>query len=310
MPTRQLPALQKFRPWQVFLLVLISVFAVEAALMLVLPRFLPEKSSFGGTALWDACLLTAILAPLLWKLVVRPLRQLVETRQRLLAMALSAQENERGRIARDLHDSIGQGLTCLLVGLRAIEESSNDSQVQSQARELRRLGGETHDEIRRLARGLRPAVLDDAGLIPALERFFDDVRSIQGTEVLLELSCPDSSRLPTDVETSLYRIAQEAVNNAVRHGAASRIRAELQCDARRVKLIVEDNGCGFDMNTEQAASDSDPSFGLSSIRERAWLVGGQATVQSSPGSGSRLTIEIPLCSEDSTHAKNARLRSG
>lgn len=295
MPHRELPALQKFRPWRVFLLVLVTVFTVEAAVMFVLPVLLPANSSFGSAALWDACLLTFILAPLLWKLAVQPLRQLAESRQRLLALALSAQETERGRIARDLHDGIGQGLTCMLVGLRAIEESSTDGQVQSQVRELRRLGGETHDEIRRLARGLRPAVLDDAGLIPALERFLEDVRSIQDVEASLELACPDDSRLPTDVETTLYRIAQEAVTNAIRHGAASRIRLIIRCHGDTVTLVVEDNGCGFDSTVERPKDDGDDEFfGLSSIRERAWLVGGQATIQSSPGAGSSVTINIPL----------------
>lgn len=295
MPHRELPALQKFRPWRVFLLVLVIVFTVEAAVMFVLPVLLPANSSFGSAALWDACLLTVILAPLLWKLAVQPLRQLAESRQRLLALALSAQETERGRIARDLHDGIGQGLTCMLVGLRAIEESSTDGQVQSQVRELRRLGGETHDEIRRLARGLRPAVLDDAGLIPALERFLEDVRSIQDVEASLELACPDDSRLPTDVETTLYRIAQEAVTNAIRHGAASRIRLIIRCRGDTVTLVVEDNGCGFDSTDKRPKDDGgDEFFGLSSIRERAWLVGGQATIQSSPGAGSSVTINIPL----------------
>ncbi len=294
MPHRELPALQKFRPWRVFLLVLVTVFTVEAAVMFVLPVLLPANSSFGSAALWDACLLTIILAPLLWKLAVQPLRQLAESRQRLLALALSAQETERGRIARDLHDGIGQGLTCMLVGLRAIEESSTDGQVQTQVRELRRLGGETHDEIRRLARGLRPAVLDDAGLIPALERFLEDVRSIQDVEASLELACPDDSRLPTDVETTLYRIAQEAVTNAIRHGAASRIRLIIRCHGDTVTLVVEDNGCGFDSTVERPKDDGDGFFGLSSIRERAWLVGGQANIQSSPGAGSSVTINIPL----------------
>jgi len=296
MPHRELSALQKSRPWRVFLLVLVTVFAVEMAVMFVLPLLLPANSSFGSAALWDACLLTVILAPLLWKLVVQPLRQLAESRQRLLGLALAAQETERGRIARDLHDGIGQGLTCILVGLRAIEESSTDSQVQAKVRELRRLGGDTHDEIRRMARGLRPTVLDDAGLIPALERFLEDVRSIQDVEASLELAGAVDSRLPVDVETTLYRIAQEAVSNAIRHGAASRIRLNLRCQDGAVTLVIEDNGSGFDSSAKQPNSDGDESFGLSSIRERAWLVGGQADIQSYPGAGSSLKIIIPLTS--------------
>jgi signal transduction histidine kinase len=307
MPHRELPALQKFRPWRVFLLVLVTVFTVEVSVMFVLQVLFPENSSFGSAALWDACLLTVILAPLLWKLAVQPLRQLAESRQRLLALALSAQETERGRIARDLHDGIGQGLTCMLVGLRAIEELSTESQVQLQARDLRRLGGETHDEIRRLARGLRPAVLDDAGLIPALERFLEDVRSIQDVVASLELFCDGCSRLPSDVETTLYRITQEAITNAVRHGAATKIGVILRCNQSEAILVVSDNGCGFDANAKLTPSEDDQSFGLSSIQERAWLIGGQAIVESSLGAGSRLTINIPLFPGEQKHVKDARL---
>ena len=124
-------------------------------------------------------------------------------------------------------------------------------------------------------------------------------------EISLKLSCPDNCRLPSDVETTLYRIAQEAVTNSVRHSAANNIRVGLRCDSDTVDLIVEDNGCGFDVN----AKLSDQSFGILSIRERAWLVGGQSIFHSTPGAGSRLTVHIPLSLADETNAKNPRLGS-
>lgn len=299
MPNRQLPSLHRFRPWPVFLLVLVTVFAVEATVMVALPYLLPQKSSFQAAALWDACLLTLTLAPLLWKLAVQPLRKLADERQQLLAWALSAQETERGRIARDLHDGIGQGLTGLLVGLRAIEESFSDEQLRSRIRELRRVGGETHDEIRRIARGLRPAVLDDLGLVPALERFLDDVQSIHKVDATLQCTCPESGRLPSDLETALYRIAQEGVANALRHGKASSVSIILSCDKSGVEMAVDDNGSGF--GTAAAPAPEETSFGLSSIRERAWLLGGRATFQSSHGTGSRLTVRIPRTHQDQRH---------
>ena len=151
-------------PRRLFLVVLGLIFGVEATVMLLLPVLLPKGASAPYTAIFDACLLTVMLAPLMWWLVIRPLRSLAETRTELLARVLSAQEEERGRIARDLHDGLGQSLTCLTVGLRAVEERSSDEAVRQHVQELRRIGSETHQEIRRLATGLRPSVLDDLGL--------------------------------------------------------------------------------------------------------------------------------------------------
>lgn len=305
MPNSLFAQTSPIRPWRLFGLVLTTVFAVEALVMIALPRLIPNVQGFAGAAVWDACLLTLTLAPLLWILVVRPLHRLAEGRQRLLAFALSAQETERGRIARDLHDGVGQGLTCLLVGLRAIEEMSNEPEVQGQARELRRLGGDAHEEIRRLARGLRPAALDEVGLVPALERLVEDVRSIQDLNAELHVAMPAEMRMPQAAETALYRIAQEALNNALRHAAAGKIRVDLRGEPGRVWLQVTDDGSGFDPHAAEASGDGELCFGLSSIRERAWLAGGTATIRSTPGAGSQLTVEIPLEPGGGQNGKNA-----
>ncbi len=294
MPQRILYALQKFHPGRQFSLLLLSIFGVEAVVMLLLPRILPQSSSLGFIALIDACLLTTLLAPVVWILVVRPLRRLAEMRQRLLALTLTAQEDERRRIARDLHDELGQSLTSLLVGLRAVEESSTEEAIRQQVRALRRIGSDTHEEIRRLARGLRPAVLDDVGLQPALERLVDDLCAIQDIDAQLEPCSPALPRLPGEIETTLYRIVQEATANATRHGGATQLRLSFSCTPDEVRLVIRDNGRGFDPGQVLQRTDSSAPFGLTNIFERAWLCGGDVLLQSTPGAGTTVEVRIPL----------------
>jgi signal transduction histidine kinase len=266
---------------------------VEAGVMLALPRLIPPDSNVTFTAVLDACLLTIGLAPLIWWLIVRPLQRVADFRHRMLALVLSAQEDER-RIARDLHDGLGQTLTSMQVGLRTIEESTSDDRLQSCLRDLRLIGAGAHDEIRRLARGLRPAVLDDVGLIPALQRLLEDVRTSHQIEVHLELDDIEKTRLRPDVETALYRISQEAIANTIRHGAASRIDVVLRCDSSRVELSIRDNGVGF-CPTNLASRHSEKSpFGLLSINERARLLGGNAWIESEVGAGAHVRVQLPV----------------
>ncbi len=282
------------KPWRLFLVVLGLIFAVESTVMFLLPVLLPKGESPTYTAMFDACLLTLMLAPLMWWLVIRPLRSLAETRTELLARVLSAQEEERGRIARDVHDGLGQSLTCLTVGLRAVEERSTDEEVRQHLQELRRIGSETHQEIRRLATGLRPSVLDDLGLAAALERYLDDLSKIQRVQTNLDVQHFGSARLPNAVETALYRIVQEATTNALRHGAATVIRLTARRTPKMVELEIRDNGCGFDPRAAFRRCGEAHSFGLCSMRERVDLLSGTLNVDSHPGAGTVVTVQIPL----------------
>jgi signal transduction histidine kinase len=294
MPTRHDLELGRIRPLRLFLVILFVLFTIETLVMFGLPYLTPADSTVTFGAIIDACLLTIVLAPLLWFLIVKPLQKLAATRQRLLAIALSAQENERRRIARDLHDSLGQALTSLMVGLRTIEESSADEQVKSHIRELRRVGSDTHEEVRRLARGLRPAILDDMGLIPALERYLEDQSSAHHIEIKLESACQNQSRLPEGVETAVFRIVQEATTNAIRHGKAKHLRVNLSCNAGQLRIEIDDDGCGFDATSALKNDEANSPFGLLSIHERACLLGGEAKINSRPGSGTNIRVEIPL----------------
>lgn len=294
MPTRQNLELGKIQPLRLFVIILFLLFTLEIIVMLVLPYLTPANSASVYGAFIDAFLLTGVLAPLLWYLIIKPLQKLAATRQRLLALTLSAQENERGRIARDLHDSLGQALTSLMIGLRTIEESSTDQHVQSQAQELRRIGSDTHNEVRRLARGLRPAVLDDLGLVPALERYVEDVGSSHQISAVFQHECPESVALNESVQTAIYRIVQEAATNAVRHGKAKSLQVKMRCNDHQLHLDILDDGLGFDVATAMKSNRANNPFGLLSIHERASLLGGNAFINSGLGQGTHVRVQIPL----------------
>ncbi len=282
------------RPWRLLLVVLVSVFVLEATVMFVLPLLLPARSGFIVEAMIDALLLTIMLAPVLWLLVVQPLQVLVDVRTQLLRRVLTTQEDERGRIARDLHDGLGQSLTSLLVGLRAVEEISTEPQVRQQLDELRRIGGETHEEIRRLARGLRPAVLDDVGLAAAIDRLCADVEQASGGRVRVWFEYDESHRLPPAVETACFRIVQEALANAIRHGNSSEIQVQLDVASGEVGLSVRDNGSGSPAASRPSPADTRDPFRLWTIRERVALLGGSMQIELPTAGGTCVTCRIPV----------------
>ncbi len=310
MPDRHQLAFATFRPRQVFASILATVFVTEILTMLALLGSFVEAERPLTLAVCNAGLSTFVLAPALWYLVVRPLEQLAFVRQHLLQMAMSAQEEERRRIARDLHDGLGQSLTGLLVGLRTIEESSRDDKVQKMAHELRRIGGEAHDDIRRMSRGLRPAVLDDVGMIPALERFLDDVRTAHHIHVSLQIECVERPQLDEEVETSLYRIIQESVVNAARHSQAVTVSVLIDFQKDRVRVTIEDDGTGFDTTAAINKRSGYGPFGLLSIRERARMMGGEAIIESSPQAGTRVKVSVPnhLTTDDDEQNPRSRGR--
>lgn len=281
------------KPWRIYQMVLVVAFAVETTIMLVLPLVLPADCSAWCEALADALLLTGVLAPLFLLIFVVPLQRLAETRTHLLEWALTAQEEERKRIARDLHDGLGQSLTNMLVGLRAIEEVSAETGVREQAHELGCLGAEAHEDVRRLARGLRPTVLDDVGLIAALERFLDELHTTCHVETSLNSAELSQSRLPASVETAVYRIVQEATSNSVKHGKARHIGVSLRNRPDALEVEIGDDGRGFDPQAVLDECAAVKPFGLLSIQERAALLGGSASVDSRPGHGTVVTVRIP-----------------
>ena len=213
-----------------------------------------------------------------------------ETIRALLNDVLTAQEEERGRIARELHDDTAQTLTSLLVGLRAVEESQDLAQALGAASTLRGFVSAALLGVQRMARGLRPSVLDDLGLEEALERLALDVSRANGFLVDLHSTGPRLPRLPEGLEIALYRMAQEALANATKHAAPKAVSILIHRNPTAVRLVVEDDGKGFD------ASEilSEAQLGLVGMRERAHLVGGSMTLESSPGHGTTICITVPI----------------
>jgi signal transduction histidine kinase len=222
------------------------------------------------------------------------LRRREEIRTRLLEQVMTAQEEERRRIARELHDETGQSLTSLALGLAMIAEAPDLALARERAAELRRLATRTLEEVHHLSRGLRPSVLDDLGLLPALDRYLKEFGTSRGLAVDLHAAGFDGRRLPGPVEIAVYRIVQEALTNVAKHAAASTVSVLLEHRERSVHVIVEDDGKGFDVEAVLASGQTEHRLGLHGMRERAALLGGSLTVESGPGRGTSVFAEIPL----------------
>ena len=199
---------------------------------------------------------------------------------------VEAQELERARLARELHDETGQALASILLGLRSLEQSLGSESSLARVASVRELVVSTLHDVRRLAVELRPAALDDFGLAAAIEHLVETHREGDATAVELEVQMGDG-RLPADVETTLYRIAQEALTNITKHADATQISLLLTRSERAAVLVVEDDGKGFD------SRDGTDGLGLTGMRERVALVGGRLRVET--GSvGTTIAVEIPL----------------
>jgi signal transduction histidine kinase len=206
----------------------------------------------------------------------------------VLERVVDAQELERQRLARELHDETGQALTSALLGLKAVEDAKSEDELRGRIAELRESLVTTLQDVRRLAVELRPSALDDFGLVPALERLADTYREQTGLAIDFQARL-DTERLPSDVETALYRIVQEALTNVVKHARATSISILVTRKDGSVAAVIEDDGAGFEPG--QASSGG---FGLVGMRERLALLDGRLEVESSTGSGTTVVAEVPL----------------
>lgn len=219
--------------------------------------------------------------------------RLAQERRMLLNRVITAQEEERRRIARELHDETGQALTALGLGLEAAtgELDSDDRQrLDGRLRSLTHMTAEAIEELDRLVLDLRPAQLDHLGLVATLRWYAARFRG--QSEVATQLAVRgEARRLQPDLETALFRIAQEALTNVARHAKASRVDLVLSFEPDLLSLEVDDDGVGFDAETTGLAPSS---IGLIGMRERAHLVDGVLVVRSRPGGGTRLSVTVPL----------------
>jgi signal transduction histidine kinase len=200
---------------------------------------------------------------------------------------VSAQEAERRRLALELHDETGQALTSILLGLRAIRSAPDGDAAEQAEADVRALVVRALQDVRALAVELRPSALDDFGLAAALERLAETFGERSGIKTSIEANLDE--RLPPEVETTLYRVAQEALTNVLKHADAKQVSIVVSKGERRVAATIEDDGRGF------AASDvRDEALGLVGMRERLELVGGTLSVESSEGAGTTIAAQVPL----------------
>jgi signal transduction histidine kinase len=235
------------------------------------------------------------------------LQQKEQIRAQLLEKVITAQEEERKRIARELHDDTSQALTSLVVGLKVLDGLREPEQIRAQVAELRELATSTLNSVHGLALELRPSVLDDLGLIAAVQRFASTQARKYGLELDFHTAGLNGTRLRPETETAVYRIIQESLSNVARHSGSASASVVLERRGDTLVAIVEDAGRGLDVDARLA---SEQSLGLHGMRERALLVGGKLTIESSPGAGTTVFVQVPLGREMGRRGERATGREG
>ncbi len=206
---------------------------------------------------------------------------------------INAQEQERKRVARELHDETSQVLTSLLISLAVLEESITTPEAQGRIAETRMLAHQTLRAIRSLSIDLRPSALDDLGLLPALRWYIKEYQQKFSIQVEFQ-STGFRERLPAEMETALYRIVQEALTNIAKYAHAHTVYVTLKEEANQVYATITDDGCGFDIEKLQKIAGQERGLGLVGMQERAHLLDGTLNIQSSPDHGTIVQASIPL----------------
>jgi len=225
-------------------------------------------------------------------------RELEEIREKLLLYTreiIRVQEEERKRIALELHDETAQSLALMTLELDSLLDGKFklSEDVRSRLKRLRDEAERAQKEVRRFSHELRPAVLDNLGLEAALETLISDLNTSGSLNAVLEIK-GTARRLPPDIELSLFRITQEAINNCRKHAQADSVIIKLHYEQNRVRLDIIDNGRGFDIRTGPARAFRTGHLGLISMQERARLVGGNVHIHSRPGTGTTVNVEVPV----------------
>ena len=222
-------------------------------------------------------------------------KQAAEAIQSLARQVVVAQEAERHRVARELHDEAGQALTALKIGLQLIKDEmpSDAEPVSNDLARAITLVDDTRQRIRALAHGLRPPALDTLGLNDALEEFCRSFSDQTGLEISYQGADLSAAELPDATGICLYRVLQESLTNVVRHADASRARVRLERDANTLRLVVEDDGRGFDHDQLKGEPPS-AGLGLRGMHERLTLLGGELSAGSADGGGARIEARLPM----------------
>jgi signal transduction histidine kinase len=230
-----------------------------------------------------------------------------ERSQRLARQLLQAQEQERRRLARELHDEIGQALTAVNLNLQALESKLPAKSLQPLAESLA-IVDQALQQVRSLSLDLRPAMLDDLGLAAALRWYVD--RLAQRTGIVMEFRNESpGERWPVLLETTCFRVAQEALTNVTRHARAKRVFVQIRQQEDGLHLAIEDDGIGFDPDLARQKATGGGSLGILSMQERVILAGGRLDIESAPGSGARIRVSLPLGDQPVVERRSQRRRS-
>ena len=220
--------------------------------------------------------------------------QLLKDRKQLLSRLVTAQEEERRRIARELHDQLGQQITALMLGIKLLKDSGYcQPQAAEHLNRLQEYADQLGREVHNIAWELRPTALDDLGLQTALGNYLEKWSERSGKKVELHTSGLNGHRLSAQIETTLYRVIQEALTNVLKHARAATVSLILERRNNHVRAIIEDDGCGFDVEAVMSAPESERKLGLLGMRERLALVFGTLEIESTPGAGTTLFVRIP-----------------
>ncbi len=217
-----------------------------------------------------------------------------EERNSLLRQLAVAEEEERLRLSRELHDQMGQLVTALLLGLRTLQHGPTSAEQSATIAELEKLADRIAREVQQLALDLRPPALDTLGLPAALENLLHEWSARNGIETDLQSIGITGERFPAEVETTLYRVAQEGLTNVLKHARASHVSLLIERRGGTLSLILEDNGDGFELEEVLVAPDKARRLGLRGMRERVARLGGSVEIESSPGVGTCLFIRAPV----------------
>jgi signal transduction histidine kinase len=223
------------------------------------------------------------------------IRQQQALTQQLLRRAITAQEEERAHLSREMHDGVGQMLTAVELSLDRLAKflPVEDHNAQERLERARTLIGQALTDLRRIIAALRPGVLDQLGLAPALRWLGEHLLRPLGISVTIEIEGLQE-RLPGEIETILFRIAQEAMSNVARHSQAGHVNIQVRYDDGQVTMTLTDDGQGYDLAAISPPVDHSRGLGLASMQERASLAGGRVTIESQPGQGSAVHVVVPL----------------
>ncbi len=234
------------------------------------------------------------------------LQQKEHIRAMLYKKIINAQEEERLRIARELHDDISQALTALIFTTEEGLELSNKTQFKSHLRKIRNVLQKTLDGIHQIIFDLRPSMLDHLGLIPAIRWFAETHLEPKGIRVSITQK-ESIQRLPEDIEITLFRVIQEAIVNIARHSAARNVDLSICHDENEIEVSIIDDGIGFDLSEVKISPDSWRGFGLLGMQERLELLDGSLFIETSPGFGTKVLIKMPFNRKENHNGRNTRL---